>query len=396
MNAEQWGKRLEAARAEANAKRDNARMKQDFAALCEDICTQAGWRELAKVGFAAPGSPHADIADAVNARVKAEGQIARAKAMVEREPPDTPKRQHYAAVATDLPAPILGIAAAESGAILTDGTILMLAGEGGVGKSVIAAQLAHGVASQAGRKDIGGMFVAKRHGPVVYATFEDAPGVSAEQIAWHDRKTNDVQDTKLPVEMLDMNEHPLFGPVDRASGDHGLYNQRPDRLPGWHVLWEAVNDTRPALVVIDAATDAYVGDANAVPPVAAFMADVRRTARKAPWVCGVLLVAHSTKAARNTRGNNKPSFDPFDPGRVAGSAAWTDKARGVMGFMWDGREGAEPGARILAVPKANYGKARVACQPVPVRNEHNRIMGFVAQEWTGKLDELAGDIGDGE
>ena len=174
-----------------------------------------------------------------------------------------------------------------------------------------------------------------------------------------------------------MSGHPLFGPVDRVGGDTGFYNQRPDRLPGWDYLWEAANDIRPVLIVLDAATDAYTGDANQVPQVASFMVDLRTTARKAEWVCGFMLVAHSTKAARK----NAQKFDPFDPGRLAGSAAWTDKARGVVGFMWDGREGSQAGDRVLSILKANYGVARILCRPTPRQREDGRVMAFEAENW---------------
>lgn len=304
----------------------------------------------------------------------------------EEEPEPTPKAIHFADVSTDLPRPILSIEAEDSGAILSDGAILTLAGEGGIGKSALAAQMAYCVAVG---QSIGGLITPKTKGPVIYATFEDIPGIVASQVAFHHElainggkkakgktKQPDITERDVPVHITDMNDAPLFGPVDRVSGDKGFYNQMPDRLPGWNVLWDAANDIKPHVIIIDSATDAYVGEANSVPQVAAFLAALRTTARQAPWECGIILLAHSNKQAR--RGNDKGP-DPFQPGNVAGSTAWTDKARGVLAFMW----GANKGERLLSVPKANYGVAKVMCDPEPMR-KGKRIMGFKMPSDKGK------------
>ena len=194
-----------------------------------------------------------------------------------------------------------------------------------------------------------------------------------------------------------MNDKPLFGPVDRATGDKGFYNQMPDKLPGWDVLWEATNDIKPVLIVIDAATDAYVGDANAVPPVGAFLAKLRSEARQAPWRCGVMIVAHSNKQSRRG-GQTAAKFDPFNPGQVAGSTAWTDKVRGVLAFMWDASQeeagGGKNTNRVLSVPKANYGLSRVKCSPTAMHGPDGRVMGFfnkdVKDDWKTHLSQPVG------
>ena len=300
----------------------------------------------------------------------------------EPEDEDEPERLaiHVADVPQALPQAILSIERPDAGAILSDGAILTLAGEGGVGKSALGAQIAHGVAVG---QSIGGILSPCVKGPVVIATFEDAPGIAASQVLHHHElaKGKEATPSNLPVHIIDMNDAPLFGPVDRENGDRGFYNQRPDRLPGWNMLWDVVNDIQPAVVILDAATDAYVGDTNSVPQVAAFLAAVRTSARLTAWPCGVIMLAHSTKEARRRQGNAKP--DPFKPGNVAGSAAWTDKARGVLAFMW----GEAAGERTLAVPKANYGLARVVMDnPEPIR-KGMRIMGFQRPEnggWTSR------------
>ena len=53
-----------------------------------------------------------------------------------------------------------------------------------------------------------------------------------------------------------------------------------------------------------------------------FLDAVRQEAE--PLGAGVLLIAHTTKAAR------KPQDNGIDPGAVSGSAAWTDAARAAL------------------------------------------------------------------
>ena len=146
-----------------------------------------------------------------------------------------------------------------------------------------------------------------------------------------------------------MTGHPLFGPLDGHS-----YNSRPVPLPGWWRLrHEALRRlVDPSLIVIDPALSAYVGDPIGIPPVREFLSALSGLA--AETESGVLLLAHSTKAARR-------SADPFDPGHIGGSAAWYDGARGAMVLA---RE--DSGDRVLRVCKANYGPDYVQALLDPV------------------------------
>ncbi len=121
-------------------------------------------------------------------------------------------------------------------------------------------------------------------------------------------------------------------------------------LDGWRALADAAEAHKPALVLIDPALAAFVGEPNAVGPVREFLHALAGLADRLD--AGVLLAAHSTKAARGGQ-NAKP--DPFDPGLVAGSAAWHDGVRGVLAMATDSEQ---PGARQLACVKSNYGPAR--------------------------------------
>ena len=67
----------------------------------------------------------------------------------------------------------------QSGTIIAAGTVAVLAGEGGIAKSVMVLSIACGMAEE--RDEIAGdppLFVGER-GPVLFATYEDDPGVTA-------------------------------------------------------------------------------------------------------------------------------------------------------------------------------------------------------------------------
>ena len=138
-------------------------------------------------------------------------------------------------------------------------------------------------------------------------------------------------------------------------------------------------------MVVDPALSAYVGEPNAAAPVTEFLVALASEA-KARGV-GVLLAAHSTKAARKGKGE---APDPFDPGQVAGTAAWTDRARGVLSFTWS----KDAGARVLAIPKANYGPARIQIGLEPIRDRRQGIVGFrrARGEWGKDAPARAGKV----
>ena len=262
-----------------------------------------------------------------------------------------------------------------NGALLSVGGVLVLAGEGGIAKTPLVLSMAAGMAA---RPDgaygplHGGLFEGVG-GPVLIATYEDDPAVSADRLrklsaVWWPRGAGSELDR---VHVLNMAGRPLFGPV---GGDGGVafYNARPGPLGGWDDLWSEAERIGARVVVVDPALCAYVGDANAAAPVREFMAAVTEQATAAR--CGVLLVAHSNKAARARNGNAHP--DPFDPGNVAGSTHWTDAARGVLSLTFDPDTDARADALTLAVCKANYGPARIRVDAHPVRNRHGEIVGF--------------------
>ena len=265
------------------------------------------------------------------------------------------------------PAALLSLAG-HSGAVVSLGTVGVLSGEGGMGKSALTASLALALATRGtgeGGPLAGGLFNAPiGGGPVLLATYEDAPAVTRWRIEAAAKALPGIDaGATRDVYLMDMAGAPLYGPRPGGEDRPGLYNARPEPLAGWRDLWGAVKAINPAprLVVIDPVLSAFAGNSNEAAPVREFLSALAVAAGE--HQCAVLLVAHSTKAARQGDRGRQP--DPFDPGKVGGSAAWTDGVRSALILDWDDARG--PGERRLAVAKSNYGPARVLMPLEPVK-----------------------------
>lgn len=247
--------------------------------------------------------------------------------------------------AADLPKPILrksSNGAEGSGAVLCAGEIAILSGAGGRGKSTLALQLALAAAAGHGSNEYryaAGLEIAS--GPAVYASYEDRGAVIRHRIRAVSAK-DDPQVCKR-VFVAEMAGRPLFGP----PMDSGLYAARPERqYPAWRQFWSQVEDVSPSIVLIDPVGAAYAAESARVESVRLFMDALRSEAARLQ--CGVLLIAHSTKAERSRA--RAEGGDP-DAGAVAGSAAWHDAARGVLTLERD----RSSKTCILHCVKANYG-----------------------------------------
>lgn len=325
------------------------------------------------------------------------------KAVLEARGLLTPPRPPRAAVAVpdvegDRPAPLLRLSDS-TGAVLSLGTVGVLSGAGGMGKSALTASLALSLASRGdgdGGALVGGMFDAPiGGGPVLMATWEDAPAVTRWRIEAATKLLPGLDEAAVKrVFLMDMAGAPLYGPRAGEGEDGarpGLYNARPEPLPGWDDLWREVERIGARLVVIDPVLSAFVGNSNEAAPVREFLSALSVAATERD--CAVLLVAHSTKAARNNR-NQEP--DPFDPGHVGGSAAWTDGVRSALILDWDDARG--PRAIRLAVAKSNYGPARRLLPLVRVKvgaadaENHGATVAFRVEDGGAWMEHGAGDV----
>ena len=221
------------------------------------------------------------------------------------------------------------------GAVLSVGEVALLSGEGGQGKSFVTLALAAAGALAADRGEPWGAACGLRivPGPAVLVSYEDSPARMAGRLRRMER------DGAAPYLRTFHRPVPLWV-TDRAGPSR--------RSPWWADLWRFVADVGARLVVIDPATsalpDAGAGESG---PVRAFLQGLTMEAER--HGCGVLVVTHSTKAARNaTRAGEDPGA-----GIVAGSAAWYDGARGVLALT---SPPDRPGVSVLACVKSNYGR----------------------------------------
>ena len=239
------------------------------------------------------------------------------------------------------------------------GSVGVLGGCGGLGKSLLALQIALAAArAEAEGLEFGeaaGLRV--KPGRVVVVSYEAGREYLTHKI----------------LLMLRDGEQPPGPDAIRFADDLGpLYELGPDRLiapsPDWRRLWNDVRTIRPALVVIDPAKDALGGvsvseDTGARALTRGLMVEAKASG------CGVLLVAHDTKAARDasSKGDNPGA------GAVSGSSAWHDAARSVA-YMW--REG-DRGYRTLKSIKSNLGRSGWEVELGEVVNEATlELVGF--------------------
>ena len=232
------------------------------------------------------------------ARVKATDAV---RKKVDRARPGQARRAvPVPAIKGDRPARLLSLAD-HGGALLSVGGVAVLAGEGGVAKTPLALSVALGMAAQRlPFGDLHGGLFAGAGGPVLLASYEDWPAVTADRLrklaaTW----PQDAATAALArVHVLEMSGRPLFGPAARGDGDAGFYNARPEPLAGWADLWGMKRQRIGArLIVVDPALSAFVGQSNDAAPVREFLTALAGEAAK--YKAGVLLIAHSNKTARN-------------------------------------------------------------------------------------------------
>ena len=341
--------------------------------------THQHWQELTdRLDAVRPAAEEGDLVElakmAVSETPEREKALSDLVKLLKRLRPPTPEQtfRPVSEISDALPRPILR-AKGMSGALLAEGAVCVLSGAGGAAKSTLAGTLALDVAyggELADDSDSGlatgfsGLFDV-RYGGVLVASYEDPAGL----VAWRLRRLAELRGAPAGVlgriHVAHMAGLPLYGPPE----SNGLYTARPERLRDWYRLWERADRLKPSLVIIDPALDAFVGEGNNLASVREFMSALGAEARERK--CGVLLVAHSNKASRGTKGTKNAQPDHFDPGQVGGSSAWTDAARGVLILAGDADE------RKLAIAKANWGRAFVLASLLPVERDA-ALVGFDA------------------
>jgi RecA-family ATPase len=207
--------------------------------------------------------------------------------------------------------------------------VVLLFGDGGVGKSLLALQLA--LACVTGSDWVG---IGVSSGPVLYFNAED------DQLETHIRVAEICE-----AEHIDLHEAGGLEFLFMAGADATLGIEQ--RLTGTvkatdlYGELDAIMDTYgPMLVILDNLADTYGGNENNRGAAKAFIGLLRRLAMKHD--CVILLLAH-------------PSMSGMASGSgMSGSTAWNNSVRSRL-YLHRPQDPTDDNARVLESMKANYG-----------------------------------------
>jgi hypothetical protein len=212
-------------------------------------------------------------------------------------------------------------------------TVTLLGGDGGVGKSIVALQLA--IATAAGLPWMG---QAVRQGPALHLSAED------DRDELHIRSDQISIFYGIPLSRLDkLTLWPL------ADEDAVLVTGRPGETlqptARWEELKRLVAHLRPSLIILDSLADVYAANENDRSQVRQFVHLLRGLAM--PINAAIVLLAHPSLTGMNTGSG------------LSGSTAWNNSVRSRLYLSApDAEDGApSPDLRTLTVKKANYTQA---------------------------------------
>ena len=218
--------------------------------------------------------------------------------------------------------------------LIPAGTVTMLGGDGGTGKSVLALQLA--VAAAVGRQWIGRD--VERPGPVLLLSAED------DATELH-RRLADIADA-AGVSLAELSQ---LGVCSLAGEDAllAVVDQKTKALTHTDLANELearIEAIRPTLLVLDTLADLHAGEENNRQHARQFVGMLRGLAIR--YGCAVLLLAHPSLAGK-ANGSG-----------LSGSTAWNASVRSRLYLerVQEGDYEPDPDARRLVVKKANYGR----------------------------------------
>lgn len=208
-------------------------------------------------------------------------------------------------------------------------TVTILNGDGGVGKSLLALQIA-----AAGAMSLDTLGMEPLAGRALVLGAED----DADEFQ---RRLDDI----AKAHGKDLHFLSMLRLIALADRDALL--SVPDRAqvmqptPLWRGIETYARDFKPKLIVLDTAADLFGGDEIKRSQVRQFIAMLRKLAMELD--CAVVLLAH-------------PSVQGMQSGTgSSGSTAWNNSVRSRL-YLTKGDKDADPDIRILKIMKANYGK----------------------------------------
>lgn len=254
------------------------------------------------------------------------------------------------ALADGRPQPVIR-GAGRGGAVLSQGTVGLLTGGGGGGKTSLVCALAlaaHPDVSESGDAFPGGLEPTPwnfgtaagldvRTGPVVLLSFEDSAGKLAQVARVCARALHaDAENAERLLDNLHLVDarsmRPLFAPVESDDG-RSFTNSFPEPTQSWAALWDVVDEVgvhagAPPLVVLDPLAAAVMGDQNAWHVARQVMRECARRAED--HEVGLLLVHHANKSGKRRVSSTGEPHVVDDVDLAGGASAWIDAARGAL------------------------------------------------------------------
>lgn len=218
----------------------------------------------------------------------------------------------------------------DSANIFPHRNVALLGGDGGVGKSLLAMQLA--LSCTTGSTWLG---LTVMQGPVVYFSAED----DRDEIKIRLREIS-------AAEGVDLEEAYQLYPIYMAGEDAVLAFEKQGRLEVTKLfqrLRRTLEELNPVLLILDNLADIFAGNENNRSLAKQFIGLLRGLAIE--FDCVVLLLAH-------------PSLAGLSAGTgTSGSTAWSNSVRVRLYLTKPESADADANDRVLEVKKANYGPA---------------------------------------
>lgn len=210
-------------------------------------------------------------------------------------------------------------------------TVTILSGDGGVGKSLLALQIA--AAAAMGVDTLG---LSPKPGRVLYLGAEDDIDEFQRRLAdivvLHGRTLADLTDMLL-VPMADRDA--LLAIPDGSGVIQPTAN--------WNALKSRIAKHEPAFIVLDTSADLYGGDEIKRSQVRGFVGMLRALALETN--AAVLLLSHPSVAGITTGTGS------------SGSTAWNNSVRSRLYLTAPTGDGTDSRQRTLTIKKSNYGEA---------------------------------------
>lgn len=215
------------------------------------------------------------------------------------------------------------------------GHVTLLGAHGGVGKSMLALQLA--VAVCLGADFLG---AGTERGNALFFSGEDEGPLLRHRlgfIAAHFGAQPD--DLAKSLTILDATDEPV---LYREVSQYGVHKGEP--TPGFNRLAEIIGEVQPSLIVVDNASDVYDAGESDRANVRRFMRFLRRLYLAGSEPPAVMLLAHIQKQAVGNRAAESYS----------GSTAWHNSARSRLALAAPDKN--DPTRLLLTHDKNNLGK----------------------------------------